>query len=627
VVAARLLIPVKRYVSLSGHFHWPVRLAETGESRRVNSILAGSTAADMLPLRQLANDIERRFHTKLRITLNTSVQSVVRIRRDRCVNGREAYRLRILPDCIEITAGGDAGVFYAVQTLRDIIAIEGRKLSCCEIEDWPDFERRGVYLDCSRGKVPKLETLKQLVERLAYWKINELQLYVENVFTFKRHPAIGRGFSPFTPEEILALQDYCKAHHIRLVGSLASFGHMEKILMLPEYQRLGELPCFRGYPGGTTLCPTDAGAIKLVSELYEEFVPLFEAVDFNVCGDEPFELGKGRSKIRASRIGIGRLYLEYLLKLYRLCRKYGKRMNLWADIILRYPELLRDIPKDVVLLNWDYNVAGRRMAKTKEIAQKHLAFMVCPGTSSWNTHGTRLPNAMGNVAEFAKAGRRYGAEGLLNTDWGDNGHRNFLGLSLHGFAHGAAHSWNSDGVDDKTFTHRFCTNVFGAAHNKLAKAIELIGSTYLTCGAPHRNECALFYTLFEPLKDNKMIIPSRIDAATEAGLRKVVSQLADVSIWPAPAKAMDEFEVLALRELKTAGRMDCLAANRALVAKKIRSGKTVPSAQLRQITGQMKKISKDFQILWLARNKRSRLSDNLKLFRQVINESLKLSRP
>jgi hypothetical protein len=613
VDAGALLIPVKRIADLKGSFHWPV-----------DSILAGSSPADMLPLEQLAKDISRRFHARPQLTLNTSSAAAVQIRRDKNISGEEAYQLKILPGGIEIAAGGDAGAYYAVQTLRDIIAIEGREFPCCRIEDWPDFTRRGVYLDCSRGKVPKLNTLKELAERLSHWKINELQLYVENVFTFKRHPAIGRGYSPLTPEEILSLRDYCSKRHIRLVGSLASFGHTEKILMLPEYEHLGELAGFRGFAGGTTLCPTNAGAIKLVGELYDEFMPLFDAVDFNVCGDEPWELGKGRSKRRAARVGVGQLYLEYFLKLYRLCQKHGKRMNAWADIILQYPELLKKIPKDIVMLNWDYNAGGERVGRTGEIAKAGLAFMVCPGTSSWNTHGTRLANAMGNVAEFAAAGRKFGAEGLLNTDWGDNGHRNFLGLSLHGFAHGAAHSWNSKGVDDKNFTSRFCRDVFGTAGKKAAKAIRLIGSTYLTCGAPHRNESALFYALIEPMKNNKAIIPSRIDAASEAGLKKVVSQLSDDAIWPAAPKGMDEFESLALREIETAGRMDCLAAERALTAKKIRSGENVPSAKLREIASRVRKIAKDFESLWLARNKQSRLRDNLKLFRQV-EENLKLS--
>jgi len=615
VTAAKLLIPVRKYIKLPGSFCWPPV-----------SIFAGSTTADTIPLKQLAADIAQNRFSQPQITFKPFAPVCVRIWRDRSINSPEVYRINVSPKTIEISAGGDAGAYYAVQTLRDLLALQGRKLSCCIIEDSPDFTRRGVYHDCSRGKVPKLKTLKELVERLAHWKINELQLYMENVFTFKHHPAIGKGYSPFTVDEILALQAHCEFHHVRLVGSLASLGHMEKILMLPKYQHLAEMPGYRGYPGGTTLCPTDPGSIKLVSELYDEFMPLFKAEDFNVCGDEPWELGKGRSKKRAEKIGVGRVYLEYFMKLHRLCQKHGKRMNAWADIILEHPELLDDIPKDVVLLNWDYNINGKRLVRTKEIAEANIPFMVCPGTSSWNTHGSRLANAIGNVAQFAAQGRKYEAEGLLNTDWGDNGHRNFLGVSLHGFAHGAAHSWNSKAVDDKTFTNRFCQSVFGQAGRKLAKAIRLLGSTYLACGTDYHNECALFYALTEPMVNNIRPNSSRIDATIAAGLKKILSQLSDLSIWPAAPGKLTEFESLALREFKVASAMDCLATQRALAAKQLRAGKNVPGAELRNIARQMHEISQEFATLWMARNKPSRLRDNTSLFKKVEEEDRKLSR-
>ena len=610
-----LLIPVKKYIKRPGCFLWPAA-----------AILAGSTTADLLPLQQFAADITQNRIGKTKVVLNSPAAVAVRIGRNNQIKNLEAYRITISPAGIEINSANDTGAYYAVQTLRDLIALQGGKLSCCTIEDWPDFTRRGVYHDCSRGKVPTLNTLKQLVERLAHWKINELQLYIENVFKFRRHPDIGKGYSPFTSEEILALQDYCRLHHVRLVGSLAGLGHTEKILMLPCYRHLAELPGFRNYPGGTTLCPTDPRSIKLVSELYEEFVPLFEAEDFNVCGDEPWELGKGRSKKRADRVGVGEVYLEYLKKLYRLCRKHNKRMNLWADIILEHPELLKKIPKDVILLNWDYNVNGKRVRHTKKIADAGFSFMVCPGTSSWNTHGTRLVNAISNVTQFAGQGLKYNAEGLLNTDWGDNGHRNFLGVSLHGFAHGAAHSWNSKAVDNKTFTERFCAHLFGSIDKKLAEAVRILGSTYLTCGAPYHNECALFYALVEPIERSKAFNPSRIDATGTTGLKKIVSQLSDTSIWLQPPGNLAEFESLALRELKVAAEMDCLAAQKALVAKQIRNGKTVPVAQLKNIARKMHHISDKFTELWMARNKPSRLKDNLKLFEQTEKECLKLAK-
>lgn len=608
----RLLIPVKKTNIGKGWFRLSSR-----------AILAGHWTSDILPLQQLSRDLSR-LSVVTGLSRGSSEHADVRLYHDGKIKNHEAYRINITGSGIEVYAGTDTGSYYAIQTLRDIFSIFGKTVPACQIEDEPDFRRRGVYHDCSRGKVPTLETLCELVARLAHWKINELQLYIENVFMFRRHPEIGRGFSPFTPEEILKLQNHCKQHHVRLVGSLASFGHMEKILALPHYRHLGEMPGFRNFPGGTTLCPIDPGSIKLVTELYDEYALLFDADDFNVCCDETWELGKGRSKSRTERIGPGRIYLEFLLKIYELCQRHGKRMNLWADIILKYPELMKELPSDVVLLNWEYEHDGVNITRTEEIAEAGRNFMICPGTSSWLSHGSRMSNSMGNVANFAKQGRKYKAEGLLNTDWGDKGHRNFLGASLHGFAHGAAHAWNGKAVDNEMFTENFCFHTFGQKNNKLANNLKLLGSTYMTCGCSVPNKSLLYEALVESFVAPNAKSQSSIDMMTEKGLRKIVSQFSGEKVQPAHSKAMDKFDRLALEELELAGQMDCLAAERALRAKTLRAGEKVNQAGLLQLSRRMQQLAKDFKSLWLERNKPSRLNDNLKLFQNTQRQSSRL---
>ncbi len=599
---AQLVIGVSKYRLTGGFFTLPAK-----------AVLSSHRSADSLALGQLQTDLKRRLSITAAITYNAFGPAAVRICRDLAVKNPEGYRIQIRPDGITLAASTGAGAFYAVQTLRELIALCGRKLPTCIIEDAPAFKRRGVYHDCSRGKVPTLQTLKQLVERLAHWKINELQLYIENVFTFTRHPDIGKGFSPFTPDEILALQQHCQQYHIRLVGSLASFGHMEKILSLPPYQHLGEMPGFRGLPGGTTLCPSDPGSIKLIGELYDEFIPLFEADDFNVCCDETWELGNGRSQKRCQKHGTGKVYLDFLLKIHALCEKHGKRMNAWADILLKHPDCLDQLPRDIVLLNWEYEQNGPNIKRTSEIAKARLDFMVCPGTSSWLTHGTRLPNAMQNVKAFARQGLRHGTEGLLNTDWGDQGHRNALGVSLHGFAHAAAHAWNTNAVNNEAFTENFCRQTFGPSAKSMAKALTTLGSTYQTCGETRPNKSLLFEAMTEPLIHRTTPDFSAIDAMTETGLNKVIRQLSSKNLWPRTPTGLDEFERIALDELKLAARMDCLAAERALIAKAIRNGKSVTKTQLIRLASQMDRIATQFQSLWLKRNKRSRLADNKRL--------------
>ena len=606
-----LLIPPKRIVPRSGSFSWPR-----------SPVLASATTADVLGLSQLADDLRRRIGLTPHIVRDAFGPAALRVRRDKDVAGPEQYRMEIIPSGIEIYASTDAGAYYALATLRELLALHGRRLPACAIEDWPDFRRRGIYHDCSRGKVPTLATLKAMVERLARWKINELQLYVENVFTFHRHPAIGRGYSPFTPSEILELQEHCKRHHVRLVGSLASFGHMEKVLCLPPYRHLGELPGHGDWAGGTTLCPIDPGSIKLLEELYEEFVPLFEAEDFNICGDEPWELGQGRSKKAAQRVGVGRVYLDFLRKIHRLCLTHGKRTNAWADIVLDHPEILGDLPHEMVMLNWDYSPDGARIRRTGEIVEAGLAVVVCPGTNAWLSHGSRLATAVENVAAFAAQGRKCGAEGLLNTDWGDYGHRNTLGVSLHGFAHGAAHAWNGKAVDDATFTKTFCRHVFDRHDGGLAKAVRLLGDTYRAVDDRH----GAIYTSFA-----KPLLPSEglntlLYRTSPSGWQKVIGQLGDASIWPEPGEGMDRFEALALREFALAAEMDVLAARRAIIGRNLLEGRAVPRASLAKLSDDLHAMASRFRSLWSARNKPSRLCDNMAAFRNAEAESRRLAR-
>ena len=493
-------------------------------------------------------------------------------------------------------------------TLRELVRVfaPARRLPGCVIDDRPDFRRRGVYMDCSRGKAPTVATIKALVERLAGWKINELQLYFENVFKFASHPKIGRGYSPYTAADVLEIQDHCDLHHVRLVGSQATFGHMEKVLALRDYRHLGELAGFRGYPGGMTLCPGDPGSIALVRDMLGELAPLFASNDFNICGDEPWELGQGRSKRRVGRLGaggIGKIYLRFLDKVIGVCRRLGKRSNIWADIVLAHPELLGELPDDITLLNWEYEAAGPRIARTAEIAATGLPFMVCPGTSGWLTHGTRLGNAMANVRNFAAVGRKYGAQGLLNTDWGDYGHRNFLGVSLHGLAHGGAHGWYGRGVDDATFTRRFCEHTFGETSGRLARAIEQLGAVRDRVG------CRLYYALVEPIGQEAGEI-AKIDVG---GAREAIEQLSAGVFWPAAAAGLDSFERLALREMKLAGEMDLLACRRALAVRDIRAGVSIPRGELRGLARRLVALPERFASLWMARNRKSRLADNLQL--------------
>lgn len=552
--------------------------------------------------------------------------------------GYDAYELRVETSGISIAGVSPAAVFYALQTLQALRRENEEQIACCVIHDSADFARRGLYLDCSRGKVPTLATLEVLLDRCAAWKLNELQIYVENVFTFVAHPDIGKGSSPFTPDDFSRLQEMCLRRHMRLVGSLASLGHMETVLSLPRYQSLGEYPGFRDYPAGTTLCVTDPGSLKLIDELYEEFVPLFEAEDFNLCGDEPWELGKGRSRHVAEQRGEGVLYAEYISALYHDLRgRYGKRVNMWGDMVANHPECLEHLPRDMVMLHWDYSAEGHRFDFGRVIREQGFPLVVCPGTNAWQSHGSRLATALKNVSGFARAGREQGAEGLLMTDWGDAGHRNFLGASLLSIAYAAAHAWNGEGVDDARFLRQACREVLGYADPEQA-----VNRLFLLSALSPSEPQALYHGLltaidqrhdfFEgidpgsPVRMIRAHAEAMIDRARPEEMIHVIESIHPGeygSVLPSPGAG---FEELARCELALAARMDVLAARKILIAQGVRAKNLSSGKACRELAGDMQTTSMAFQTLWLTRNRPSRLADNMQLWNWACEELLDLSR-
>ena len=550
--------------------------------------------------------------------------------RDRQIPDPEGFCINIAQNDVAVHASTPAGTYYGAHTLAEMIEYHGRRIPCCTIEDAPDLRRRGFYLDCSRGKVPTVETVKQLILRLARWKLNELQLYVENVFTFAKHPAIGEGFSPFSPEDILELDAFSKRHHVNFVPSLTSLGHFEKILMLDEYKKLGELAGYGDLPGGTTICPVDPRSELLIGDMYDEYLPLFSADDFNACGDEPWELGQGRSKKAAEKVGTGRVYLDFILKLYDLSLRHGKRMNMWGDIVLTYPEIIPELPVDMVMLNWDYTAGGHMMTQTDKFAQAGLPLVCCSGTNGWQSHGTRLTQGLEDIDQFAGIAVQYGAEGLLNTDWGDSGHRNLQGVSLVGAAYGGAHAWNHSATAELShieFVRSFCLHSFGDLDGLADEFILAIGDDRYGTWAYH----GIMESVVSSESYGRGFCQAR-PVFDDVGLKKK-----DVQELTERSEALDDgsscldafdaqfgeeryFERVALEEYALANRMNRAALNRLTITRDTRAERKVTRERLGKHEGELLDIRDDFQKLWLTRSRVSRLEDNLAGFDSAIAE-------
>jgi hypothetical protein len=339
-------------------------------------------------------------------------------------------------------------------------------------------------LDISRDRVPKMETLRSLIDLWTGLKYNQLQLYTEHTFAYPQHYTVWKDASPITGSEAEEIAAYCSARGMELVPNQNSFGHMERWLAHDEYRHMGEATGPFTDPWGnrreipTTLSPAVTSSIEFLAGLYDELLPHFSSSLINVGGDETYELGTGRSREEAERKGVGELYLDFIRQIHSLLSKRNRRIMIYADIILKHGHLVEKVPGDIILINWGYESDHPFEEECRRIAEAGLEFYVCPGTSSWNSIGGRWENARKNILAAAQAGLNYAAAGFLLADWGDNGHMQQLPVSVPAYFLGAAAAWNTDRAADFNPVTALALFFFKTENISAAEALMLMQNLY-----------------------------------------------------------------------------------------------------------------------------------------------------
>ncbi len=343
----------------------------------------------------------------------------------------QGYRLTINTDGTRIDATDAAGEHYARMTLAQLSSPAPGII----IEDWPDLPVRGVMLDVSRDRVPTMPALKQLIEQLSRWKINQLQLYFEHTFAYVDHEEVWHSASPLTADDVREVDTFCKTHHIELVANQNCLGHAERWLRKATYRPLALSP--DGFDimglrrGPTTLDPSNPAAFDFVASLLGELLPNFASNRVHIGLDEPWELPPERIDE----------YVSWMTRLCALPVLRDREVLVWGDILAHHPELLGTLPDNVTVTEWGYEADHPFDDRARVLATAGQTSWMCPGTSSWQSLLGRTTNMRANTIAASQAARDYGSTGLLITDWGDWGHHQPAAVSLPGYAFGAAMSW------------------------------------------------------------------------------------------------------------------------------------------------------------------------------------------
>lgn len=507
-----------------------------------------------------------------------------------------------------------AGLRAAIATLRQLLHEHGRRLPCLHIRDWPDFPRRGVMLDISRGRVPNLQTLLDLADKLADFKINELQLYTEHTFAYRDYKPVWRDWGALTGAEIRKLDARCRELGIDLVPNQNSFGHLREFLAHPKLKKLAEISQPWPDGGGTfwrypsTLAPNHPGTLPFVRKLYDELLPNFSSEFLNIGGDETWDLGRGQSKRLADKIGKGRVYLNFVKQLHHEVTRRGKRMMFWGDIILNHPKLIKQLPKGVIALNWGYESNHPFPKETAKFAKARIPFYVCPGTSTWMTLVGRHDNAFANLRAAAKAGRSNGAIGYLNTDWGDGGHPQPLAVSWLPVLLGAAVSWCAKSFDERKLTDIASRELFADSTGHAAGAVLALGLAHRKLKYTALNTTPLGAVIAAPRPEtHELFCRDGLKYYARVSGMNVRATLTEIEqqrrILKRARPSTDTGETL-VAELDLAARMAAQSCKimlwqQALAAGKRKEAKRMAQAGIREL----RTLEQDFNALWPKRNK------------------------
>jgi hexosaminidase len=242
--------------------------------------------------------------------------------------GAEGYRLLVTPERIDMSAGGAAGLFYALQTLRQLLPpcvysdrpVEDvlRTVPCVQITDRPRFAWRGLLIDPARHFIP-VQDIERFIDLMAIHKFNRLQIHLNDdqgwrieILKYPRLTQVGAwrdetlighvrdqphrfdgqphgGF--YSQDEIRGLVRYAAERHVTIVPEISMPGHSQAAIaaypelgVFPEKQR--ELRLWTRWGISEHILAPRPQTIRFCKDVLTEVMALFPSRHIHIGGDE-----------------------------------------------------------------------------------------------------------------------------------------------------------------------------------------------------------------------------------------------------------------------------------------------------------------------------------------------------
>lgn len=428
----------------------------------------------------------------------------------------ESYLIAIETNGVLLTARDKTGLYYAAQTLRQLMrpVAGGIMLPVGVIRDWPEMSFRGLSVDMASGVVPTDEQMRHIIQTCSEYKLNVVSFYMEHAVSFKSTPLLAPKDAELSHESLRRLVSFAAEHHVTLLPQQQMFGHLHRLLTQELYADWGELP------HQITLAAGKPEVYRWLENVADELTSDFPGTLFHAGGDETVDLGKGVNRQAAlATNGVGRLWVEHMTRVADILRKHGRRTLFWGDIPMKNQAVIPMIPRDMIAATWTYNADDPFANYITPFRKAGLDVIVCPSVNNWSKPAPDFDVAITNTGRFVAEGRRQGALGMLNTVWFDDG-ESFFDVVWYPVLYSASAAWEGADVSRKKFDEGFDWAFYRVEGTDFAEAINKLGKIHALARKAGVGDAANEYVWVDPFSGRGVNLYKRL-MPQAAGMRRL----------------------------------------------------------------------------------------------------------
>jgi hexosaminidase len=391
---------------------------------------------------------------KIQFSVTGSGSAMPQIHESAGPGSREAFHISVSENDIHISANSSAGIYYAVETLRQLLHSSGTGsfVQEMELDDFPALPYRAVMMDFSHGGLLTVDEIKRQINFLARFRTNQFCFYSEVSIELDGYSSLNYRAS-YSREQVKGIVDYARQRHMDVVPFVNFYGHLHELLRNEKYKALG----IGKY--GHEVDPRKPGVKDLLRDWIRQYASLFQSPFVHVGFDETWETKRITAEEGLNLDGES-LYINHMKFVYEEFRRYGITVMAWTDITNFYPDILSKLPTELIPVVWEYAPDTMEINRyLKPVLKNFSTFMIQPAVAGWGNIYPSCDYTISNMDLCLKIGLEYKTTGYISSLWTD-AVEPLVRPSWMFTGYGSMIAWQGRPTESRQFLDNFTRTIF-----------------------------------------------------------------------------------------------------------------------------------------------------------------------